>query len=59
MPVRYQLDMKGHYYQWGDHGKRYYFDPRNEASRKLAKSKAIAQMQAAHLNGYMDLFWYK
>ena len=40
------------YYQWGDHGKRYYYTPGNESSRRAAKSKAEKQGRAAHASGY-------
>jgi len=39
------------YYQWGD-GKKYYYTPGNDASRRAAKSKARKQQQAAYANGY-------
>lgn len=40
------------YYQWGDAGKRYYYTPGNETSRKHAKAKAERQQTAAHASGY-------
>lgn len=40
------------WYRWGAHGKKYYYTPGNEQSRKRAKSQAEQQRQAAYASGY-------
>lgn len=40
------------YFQWGSSGKRYYYTPGNEQSRKRARTKAEEQQQAAYASGY-------
>jgi len=52
MPVRTGKDINGHYYRWGKHGKKYYFDIKDKKSRQRARQKAIKQGQAAHASGY-------
>ena len=52
MPVHRGADSIGVYYQWGDHGRRYYYQSNNPISRMLAKAKAIRQAQAIYSNGY-------
>ena len=62
MPIHNDVDEKGHYYQWGQHGHKYYYKcPKNPGkqctcktsmSRDRAKRLAIRQMQAAYVNGY-------
>ncbi len=52
MPVRRRRDAKGPYYQWGDHGRKYRYTPRDSASRAQAKRRATQQGQAAHARGY-------
>jgi hypothetical protein len=52
MPVHRGQDSKGPYYQWGNHGKRYYYTANNTRSRELAKGKAELQGRAARANGY-------
>jgi len=44
MPVHGGDDSKGHYEQWGEHGKKY--------RGKDAKKKAAEQGRAAYANGY-------
>jgi hypothetical protein len=46
MPTRQKQDSKGSYYQWGDHGKKYYYDNTSERSRQTAQKKANKQGQA-------------
>ena len=46
MPVHQRRDSRGHYMQWGDTGKRYYFDPDNLRSAARAREKARKQGQA-------------
>jgi hypothetical protein len=52
MPVHRSKDGKGPYYQWGDSGKKYHYQPGNKKSRDEAKKKAERQGQAARASGY-------
>lgn len=52
MPVHQGRDSIGPYYQWGDHGKKYYYKPNDEKSRKDAQAKAAKQGRAAYASGY-------
>ena len=52
MPVHRGKDKKGPYYQWGESGKKYYYESGDPDSRKKAKQKAEKQGQAAHASGY-------
>lgn len=54
MPVHSGKDSIGMYYQWGNHGKKYYYKNRNKVSKDLAKRKATLQGIAAHANGYRE-----
>jgi len=40
------------YYQWGDSGKKYYYTPGNDRSRKRARARARKQQAAARASGY-------
>lgn len=40
------------YYQWGDSGKKYYYECGNKVSRERAKSLAEKQGAAARASGY-------
>jgi len=45
-------DSDGKYYcQWGS-GKKYYYNPNDEASKEAARKKANEQGRAAHAGGY-------
>jgi hypothetical protein len=52
MPVHRGKDATGCYYQWGDHGKKYYYECNNKESREEAKQKAALQGRAAYSHGY-------
>lgn len=52
MPVHAGYDEGGHYYQWGDHGKKYYYQVGDKQSEDDAKLKATKQGQAAYAHGY-------
>lgn len=52
MPVHRSKDSKGPYYQWGDSGKKYYYESGNQESRENAKNKAKRQGRAARASGY-------
>lgn len=49
MPIHTGLDSRGHYYQWGHHGKKYYYQASNA---KQAYQLAERQARAAYYNGY-------
>lgn len=54
MPAKRGYTTKGGdrvgYYQWGNSGKKYYYTPGSERSRKRAKTKAQKQGQAIKAN---------
>jgi hypothetical protein len=50
MPVHRRVDKKGPYYQWGNHGKKYYYIPNNTRMRNIAKNKALQQGRAIKAN---------
>jgi hypothetical protein len=52
MPIKRSHDSHGPFYQWGDHGKKYYYTANNTSSRTRAKNKAEQQSAAAHAHGY-------
>ena len=47
-----QKDSKGYFCRWGNHGKKYYYNPNDKASRERARKKADKQGAAAHASGY-------
>lgn len=51
MPIHKGHDTSGKYYQWGDHGKKYYYG-NIHGSEEEARKKAVTQMRAAFHNGY-------
>ena len=54
MPVKRGQDKQGRFYQWGTDGKRYYYRPEDESSRKRARARATMQGRAiaAREGGY-------
>lgn len=58
MPIHEGSDNIGSFWQWGGHGKKYYFCtehgkcPYGQDSSAEAKSKAGRQAAAAHAHGY-------
>ena len=52
MPVHQGKDAQGCFYQWGDHGKKYYYTPSDIKSREAAKQSAGRQGRAAFANGW-------
>ena len=52
MPIQNKKDKYGPYYQWGNHGKRYYYKTNNKTSRLNALRKCELQMRAIYFNGY-------
>jgi hypothetical protein len=56
MPVHRKKNINGPYYQWGNHGKKYYYKINNEKSRKLAKDKAKLQGRAIKAREYSHYY---
>lgn len=54
MPVQRGQDSQGPYYQWGDSGAKYRYQPGDEPSRERAKAKAQKQGTAARASGYRE-----
>ena len=52
MPIHIGTDTTGKFFQWGKTGKKYYFDPDNESSRKRALGKAKKQQTAIYSAGW-------
>lgn len=48
MPIFNRRDSHGPYYQYGEHGTKYYYISGNVTSRNIAYEKAYAQVKAAH-----------
>ena len=48
MPIFKKKDIKGSYYRFGHHGKKYYYDTTSSKSQKIAYGKALKQNQAIH-----------
>jgi hypothetical protein len=54
MPIYLKKDIKGDYFRWGNHGKKYYFNNNSKISKKNAYHKAVLQARAAYANGYRE-----
>jgi hypothetical protein len=52
MPVHTGSDAKGKFYQWGTHGKKYYYT--TERSKQIAFKKAQRQGIAIYASGYKE-----
>lgn len=52
MPIHSGKDSEGSFYQWGETGKKYYFNPEDKESKSRAKNKAEAQQTAIYAGGY-------
>jgi hypothetical protein len=52
MPVHGGKDARGYYMQWGDRGKKYYYQKDDAKSKMAAKRRAHQQERAAYANGY-------
>lgn len=52
MPVKMHHTVEGWYFQWGEHGKKYFFDPDDPSSKSKAKNNAARQGRAAFAHGY-------
>lgn len=51
MPIKQSFDKRGKYYQFGDSGKKYYFN--TERGRKMAYEKAQIHGQAIAISKYI------
>lgn len=54
MPIHLSRDSNGSYYQWGNHGKKYYFNSHCKICKSNARNKAIRQMIAIYSSGYQE-----
>lgn len=54
MPIHTGKDSRGSYYQWGNHGKKYYYIVGNKMSRDTAKMKARRQATAVYSTGWRE-----
>lgn len=54
MPVHSGRDKIGPFFQYGKHGTKYRYTPKDRDSRKKAKELADKQMQAIYSNGYRE-----
>lgn len=52
MPIHRSRDDHGYFFQWGNHGAKYYFNDHNHKSMMDAYNKAIQQSRAAYSHGY-------
>jgi hypothetical protein len=52
MPVKLHHTSEGWYYQWGEHGKKYFFDPDKPEEKTVAQNNAVRQGRAAFAHGY-------
>lgn len=52
MPIHNKRDRHGPYFQFGNHGKKYYYKPNNNTSRLKALMKCQLQMRAIFHAGY-------
>lgn len=57
MPIHSSFDSNGFYYQWGNHGAKYYYTPRDDISEHNAYAKARMQAMAAYAHGYKGGFF--
>ena len=52
MPIHRGKDIGGYYFQWGEHGKKYYYRTTDRYDRLSAYKKAVKQMRAIYKSGY-------
>jgi hypothetical protein len=52
MPIHNRTDSQGHYYQWGDHGHKYYYH--DSHSKQKAYQQALTQARAIYYHGYKE-----
>ena len=55
MPIHQGNDKKGSYYQWGESGKKYYFNQNSIRSMKIEHNKALRQAGAIYANHSQNL----
>lgn len=54
MPIFRRHDVNGYYYQFGNHGHKYYYTPNVKRSRELAREKARRQAAAIYSTGWRE-----
>lgn len=54
MPIHQGKDKYGYFYQYGNRGAKYYFNPISQASREKAYILAVKQMRAIYRSGYRE-----
>jgi hypothetical protein len=54
MPIHESKDSNGYYFQWGYHGKKYYYSPTIKQSRINAYNKSLRQARAIYSSGYKE-----
>ena len=54
MPIHRSSDEHGPYYQWGNHGKKYYYMSGNIADRQNAYNNAYKQAIAIYVSGWRE-----
>lgn len=52
MPIHSGKDRQGYFYQWGETGKKYYYDPVSRQSATTAYNKAKKQQTAIYSSGW-------
>ena len=52
MPIYRRYDTHGPYYQWGNHGKKYYYINGDRRSRERAYNRSLNQARAVYAHGY-------
>ena len=48
MPIHEGYENGSMYYQWGEHGKKYFYDRGNEEAKQTAYSLALRQQKAIY-----------
>ena len=51
MPIHHGYDRNGPYYRWG-YGKKYYYNPNNELSKRFAFEQAYRHTRATYSRGW-------
>lgn len=54
MPIKSGKDTRGVYVRWGTRGKKYYYTPGDDASRKRAEGRAKKQERAVRATGWEE-----
>ena len=54
MPVHAGSDQHGVFFQWGQSGKKYYYNANNEKDKREAFEKASRQARAIYASGWRE-----